>query len=262
VLFILHPPSARHRLSRFAKYEWAVPLEVPVEPQPLLLMENNAWPLVAQQYHKFKHHKYVGTLSWSAYRKLHLRRLDEFLRSTQIQDGVADYVHFAYLGQSALDETARFHPGFDRAWLRLCEIGGDPHLPATHYNYWMCKPDLFMGFAQWMQQTVIPKCLTIPEMFRDAHYGQGALQPSALVALWGRPYYPLAPFVLERFTLQYFRNHKTLLIPKALLERRIVDIFEPYIGLRACEVIEEQKIEVIVLLALLLYVILHYFGVM
>ena len=126
----------------------------------------------------------------------------------------------------------------------------------------MCKPDLFMGFAQWMQQTVIPKCLTIPEMFRDAHYGQGALQPSALVALWGRPYYPLAPFVLERFTLQYFRNHKTLLIPKALLERRIVDIFEPYIGLRACEVIEEQKIEVIVLLALLLYVILHYFGVM
>jgi hypothetical protein len=263
MLFILHPPSARHRLQRYAKYKWAVPLEVPVEPQPLLLMENNAWLLVAQLYPRFQHEKYVGTLSWSAYRKLNLRKLDEFLHSSMIQSGDADYVHFSYTGLSALEETRAFHPGFDRAWTRLCEeTGGYIHLMSTHYNYWMCRPQLFLGFVQWMHTKVIPKCIAMPEMYRDALYTVGGLSASTLIKLWGRPYYPIAPFVLERFTFQYFRTHKTLLIPHNVLGRRLVDLLEPLVGYQACEVMEEKNIETIALLVLILYVILHYFKLL
>jgi hypothetical protein len=214
---------------------------------------------VAQQYEKFKHLKYVGTLSWSAYRKLNLRRLDEFLRSPLIQEGNADYVHFSYTGLSALEETAPFHPGFDRAWKRLCEeTGGDTHLMSTHYNYWMCRPHLFMGFVQWMHTTVIPRCIAMPEMYRDALYTVGGLSSTALTKLWGRPYYPLAPFVLERFTFQYFRDLKTLLIPHSILGRRLVDLLEPYVGVQACEVMQEKNFETVALFVLLLYVLLHY----
>ena len=174
--------------------------------QKLLWMENNAWI----------HCKvtpdldYIGTLSHSCAEKINLYYLNEFLNEFH---GNQDFVHFFSFVHKAVDHGQNNHPRFKNTWLELCKRipGSDTELQNLACNYWMCKPHVFITFVQWMNNLVMPECLNIQGMYLPSKYN-GRLKPEELQRIWGKSYYPLAPFVLERFSYQFFKRKKCLLL--------------------------------------------------
>jgi hypothetical protein len=186
--------------------------------QKLLWMENNAWINCKVTPDL----DYIGTLSHSCAEKINLKYLDAFLREFK---GNNDFIHFFSFPHRAINHGQDNHPGFEKTWKELCQRipGSDIELQNLACNYWMCKPDLFLSFVQWMYTLVIPESLKIQRMYLPSHY-KGKLKPEELRRLWGRPYYPMAPFVLERFSYQFFRKKQCLLLDfshNSIMKRRI-----------------------------------------
>ena len=213
MLYILVPKKENlEKVRRLYPYAWAHPIYFPQKKRPTLLMEHAAW--------EFLHDKidmsadFVGTLSSRAHTKLSLQILSEVLNNKTILN--YEYVNFQATSWIARDEAEVQHRGFTRAWDELCARVGNCNLyvKTCNSNYWMCKPLLFQRFAQWMTRVLLIYD-TIPAMKQPTTYKTfHLLSPQQLIELWGKPYYPLGIFVLERFTLQFFRNFKCLLLPE------------------------------------------------
>jgi hypothetical protein len=210
-LFILCATSNDFREARHTfPFTWAEPLLIPKQKnQELLWMENSAWKLLSE---KNINSKYIGTLSHSSNHKINIHYLNAFLQGFN-ED--RDFVHFFSFPQKAVNHGESKHPGFKTAWMDLCVRvkGSDQELQNLACNFWMCKSQFFPSFVHWMTEEVMPLCPTIPSMFLRASYTAGKqLSKEDLVEKWGQPYYPLAPFILERFSYQFFKNKNCLLL--------------------------------------------------
>jgi hypothetical protein len=203
-------------------YDWAHPILVPQVQQRLLWLENNAWFL---DFKQFLNCRYIGFLSNACAKKIALGKLDDFLRHYK---GNNDFVHF-YSSSHLAIRHGDSHLGFVRTWVELCKRIPDSEIFIRNLccNYWMCKPDILASFIQWMTQTVMPESLKIQGMYLPSRY-KGKLTPTELQEKWGRPYYPLAPFVLERFSYQFFKGKNCLLLDfshATLAKQRRIKIF-------------------------------------
>ena len=213
MLYILVPQ--KHNVEKVKKlypYEWAHPLYFPQQRRDTLLMEHAAWEFLQDKIDTTA--DFVGTLSSRAHTKLSLSILNDLLHNIALFE--YDYVNFQATSWIARDEADVQHRGFKQAWDLLCTRVGNcnVYLRTCFSNYWMCKPHLFKQFAQWMSR-VLAIYDTIPAMKQATTYKTFHLLSSKqLIELWGKPYYPLGIFVLERFTLQFFRNYKCLLLPE------------------------------------------------
>jgi hypothetical protein len=212
VLYILVPNEQNlSKVKEQYPYEWAKPIYFPQKKRNLLLMENAAWDFLKDKIDMTA--DFVGTLSSRARTKMSMKKLDALLRDTSLLQ--YDYVNFQALPWIARDEADLRHKNFKLVWNELCDKVGDcnVNLRSCYYNYWMCKPLLFISFSEWALR-VHSILDTIPLAKQQTNYETFHLLSSQqLIDLWGKPYYPLHTFILERFTLQYFRNFKCLLIP-------------------------------------------------
>jgi hypothetical protein len=194
-------------------------------------MENDAWGFLKSQLKNIDDIKYIGTLSQSAAEKINVHHLNEFLNTFEDDH---DFVHFYSFPHKAVNHGNSNHPGFRKTWLELCKRipESDPEIPNLACNFWMCKSDIFFSFLKWMTEVVLPASLTIQGMYLPTTYKEGKLSRKELEKKWGRPYYPLAPFILERFSYQFFKGKKNLLldfswnsIKKEKLKRKVFYFF-------------------------------------
>jgi len=194
----------------FSSYTWARPILLEQSYQTLLWQENIAWNQIIARYGDIlDSHDYVGTLSSSCTRKISLRKLDRFLRKV---DTSVDFYHFLSKPcETAVEWGVKCHPKYEEAWNALCEKHkAYKYTPAVFCNYWICRPALFKDFAQWMTG-IMKDCESLPIMYENARY-PGAISPEQLQRLWGRPYYPLVPFVLEQYSFHFFKHYKYRLL--------------------------------------------------
>jgi glycosyltransferase involved in cell wall biosynthesis len=70
----------------------------------------------------------------------------------------------------------------------------------------MCKPEVMVNFINWYNNTCKPIAFNNPYMFEDAKY-DGKLSSDKLIKMWGQPYYPHYPFVIERLNHIFFTNN-------------------------------------------------------
>ena len=196
-------------------YEWAKPIYFPQRKRNLLLMENAAWDYLKDKIDMTA--DFVGTLSSRAHEKMCMKKFDRVLRNKSLAE--YEYVNFKASMNIAREEGEWEHPGFKKVWDELCTRLGDCNinLRSCFCNYWMCRPKLFLNLSAWMDR-VLSTIDTMPLAKEPTvYYSNHLLSPEQLVELWGKPYYPLHIFLLERFNLQYFRNYKCLLIPEVNL---------------------------------------------
>lgn len=214
ILYILVPnPDNLDKVKRLYPYEWARPIHFPQQKRNLLLMENAAWDFLKDKIDTSA--DFVGTLSSRARTKMSMKKLDTLLHNSDLLH--YDYVNFQASSCVARDEADLRHENFKKVWDELCEQVGDCNinLRSCYCNYWMCKPSLFLGFSKWASR-VFSILETMPLAIQKSNYETFHLLTSKqLIDLWGKPYYPLHVFILERFNLQYFRNYKCLLLPQA-----------------------------------------------
>jgi hypothetical protein len=216
VLYILVPNADNlEKVKRQYPYEWAKPIYFPQRQRNLLLMENAAWDFLKDKIDMTA--DFVGTLSSRARTKMSMKKLDKLLHDSSLLH--YDYINLQALPWIARDEADLRHKNFKQVWDELCERVGDCNinLRSCYCNYWMCKPSLFLGFSNWSSR-VFSILETMPLAIQQVNYETfHLLSAKQLVELWGKPYYPLHIFILERFNLQYFRNYKCLLIPQVNL---------------------------------------------
>lgn len=217
ILYILVPnPDNLDKVKRLYPYEWARPIHFPQQKRNLLLMENAAWDFLKDKIDMSA--DFVGTLSSRARTKMCMTKLDKLLRNKSLLE--YDYVNFKASMNRAREEGEWEHTGFQKVWDEVCEKVGNCNinLRSCFCNYWMCNPKLFLNLSIWMDR-VLSIIDTMPLAKEPTvYYSDHLLSSKQLIDLWGKPYYPLHIFLLERFNLQYFRNYKCLLIPEINLK--------------------------------------------
>jgi hypothetical protein len=117
-----------------------------------------------------------------------------------------NYVHFQNSNKLVLKSTTwKAHPNFEKIWVFLLKKFKINDFTESVYNYWMCTPEKMIGFIDWYINIELPALLEHPLIFTDAKHN--AHTKEELIKLWGNPYYPHLPFILERFNRAYFINN-------------------------------------------------------
>ena len=192
--------------TKFQKYHWACPIVLENQDASF---ENVFYKQLAEM-DDWDHLDMVGTLSHSAHAKVDVYKIHCYVESGAWKD--VDYVHFAWSSKSIDTLSSRTHgPIFSSAWTCLVSSlkendARDWSPPETLYNYWMCSPSIMKKFIKWHSR-VLDYCFSTPLFMEDANY-TGNLSQQQLLQLCGVPYYPIMPFVLERFNVLFFAKYK------------------------------------------------------
>ncbi len=185
----------------YKKYTWA---------KPILLnnndyqFENSFWTQLYEYYEEWKDYNMVGTLSFSSFKKINLDTVDNII--VQKLYFPNSYYHFFTFNITIPSIFTDKHPFFNSIWENVLN---KLHLYSTNEafcNYWMCKPLLMLNFINWYNNICKPLLTSEPYIFNDAQYYQGNLSSDKLIDLWGKPYYPHYPFIVERLNHIYFTN--------------------------------------------------------
>ena len=207
-LYILCYSEATFAKARdeFLKYYWARPI----------LLDNldasfeNVFYKQLSKYDDWQHLDMVGTLSHSAHAKIDVYKVHCYIESGAWKE--VHYVNFALASPSIDSESSQTHgPVFLRAWDNLyASLKGhderDWAPPETLYNFWMCTPQVMELFVDW-QSRVLKHCFSTPLFMENGNYN-GSIATGDLMRVCGTPFYPIMPFVLERFNVLFFATFK------------------------------------------------------
>jgi len=167
-------------------------------------------------------HEKIGVCSWKLRNKLkaNVRRPRQLTKEV-IE---TDYDILSFTGNTKDHEMLyaanRWHPGFRDVLLKLGQVVGFP-VPREvkqpiYQNAFMAKADIYQDYvknylSKAMEATVNDESL-YKMMTVNSDYSQllkeDAAGPDELQEKIGFPYYPLAPFVLERLFSIYVHNNR------------------------------------------------------
>lgn len=144
----------------------------------------------------------VGTLSHSAFMKINIDEINKLIQENYKKH----YYHFYSVNKSLRNEEL---PEFQS--IIINELLNKWKIKDTTCNYWMCKPKLMILFIEWLTTNIIPFLKKNPLCFQDSKYNHtNSLTEEQLIKLWGNPYYPNLPFILERINPLFFTSSKVL----------------------------------------------------
>ena len=179
------------------KYPWA---------QPILLekqdasFENVFWKQLDKLYEDWKEEDYVGVLAYSAFKKINIPKLNYKIMNNVYQH---DYVHFAGTNKSVLHHHT-IHPHYHKIMtdcLQEFQVQGKE----CFCNYFMCRPLWMKKFIEW-HSSIMKKLIKHPLIYTNANY-HSKLTKYQLIQLWGYPFYPHLPFILERLNGCFFQTY-------------------------------------------------------
>jgi hypothetical protein len=180
--------------TRYNPYPWATPILMKYQDSTF---ENAFWKQLGEIKEEWTDCEMVGTLSYKAFEKIDLNHVDRIIRDrSQWRSG---YYNFMETDKPLKNQ----HP-------HLLEIIRDvltelrlPEPTSAYCNYWMCTPHKMLGFLEWYETQLKPAVIEHPLATTDSGYH--VHNKMDLIKLWGKPYYPHIPFVMERLTICYFK---------------------------------------------------------
>jgi len=195
---------------------WETPIIIPQTPWLESIMYVSE---LMRRRDEWKDMDFVGCIAHTAHTKQSKIHMIDKLMEQAKNDG-SDIVTFLTGGyRDIVSNGAQYHPGFRAAWNDTWRyLGYDPKRMsepclAFFCNYWCATPEYMSFYCSMMayckyrlERTPAWKSL----LWRNANYIQGTIPRDKLQQLFGVPYYPLLPFVIERmicaFTNMYARK--------------------------------------------------------
>jgi hypothetical protein len=181
----------------YAPYKWARPILMKYQNATF---ENAFWPQMLEIRDEWIFAEFVGTISFTAIRKINLALINR-----RIVEGYYTNMSHAYFNDTTryvLSNTSD-HPNFTKIWKDLLETLNIPDIIEAWCNYFICKPQLMEEFIEWHRVVLSPAVLSHPLIYGRSEY-KGALTEADLIKLWGKPYYPMVPFIMERMNRAFF----------------------------------------------------------
>ena len=205
--------------SIYGKYYWAVPILMKYQD---CTFENAFWKQLLEIRSEWNECDMVGTLSYSASKKINLNNVDAIIRNKDAWK--YGYYNFAD-STCAIREDG--HPNLLRIVDDVCSTLNMAQPTLAYYNYWMCSPIRMIQFISWVTRRLIPTVLEHPLAMSNADYKEPSISPEECVKKFGVPHYPHVPFVLERLTKAFFSN---LLLNRTIPSNPRVIVFSVNLG--------------------------------
>jgi hypothetical protein len=201
IIYVLCYSEEKYKLALdiYKDYKWAKPIIMKYQD---FSYENAFWKQLLEIKDEWINCDMVGTISWKAYKKVNINTINNIIMNNKYVGN--NYVHFFNTDKPVLQSnTWRMHPFFKEIWTFLLKKFKINDFIDSRCNYWMCTPEKMVGFINWYIN-ILPTVLEHPSILKNANYK--GLRQNELIKLWGKPYYPHLPFILERFHKAYFVN--------------------------------------------------------
>jgi len=208
IIYILSNNIQRFNISQriFRQYSWAKPI---ILKNPDFSFENVFWTQLNDLYEEWKNADMVGTLSYSAFKKINLNEVDEIIRNNLYYPN--KYYHFMDSNVPIPNDNTNKHPNFMVIWNDILDKLKLNTTTENNCNYWMCSPALMKPFINWYMTKCLPILKNHPLIFTNANYTSedynNQILKSELVKIWGNSYYPHFPFVAERLNKCFFETY-------------------------------------------------------
>lgn len=183
--------------SIYNKYPWAHPILMKYQD---CTFENAIWRQLYEIRDEWYNYKMVGTLSFTAYKKINLDTINRL-----VQDPATWATGFHHFMRTNNPITNKNHPYLVKIMTDVCRDLELQVPPGNFCNYWIASAEKMMRFLIWFEERAYPVVMSHPLIMTDATY-PGALTKEQLMTLCGVPYYPHAPFVFERLFLSFFTS--------------------------------------------------------
>lgn len=217
ILVLAHSQDTfEHAKKKFAPYWWAKPLLLPQLSTNNPLFENKVYVdydslLRSHVETAACEGAYVGLMTYKGFDKVDVHLVHDAIQRQLYAN--FDMLHFACgIYTVAASPYARGHPHLHQIWHDVIEEYAGPADKAkeSYFNFWCARRNVFEAYCAFLRDTLVPKLMAHPLVMTDAKY-VGTLSSQALLDLCGVPWYPHAPFVLERFARPYLK-HKGLTV--------------------------------------------------
>lgn len=200
-------------IERYYTYAWAKPIIILNQDYSF---ENAFWKQLLDIKKEWENCEMVGTLAYSAYKKIDIELVDSIINKKLYVPN--SYYNFFDSNITIPNSNTDTHPHFNSIWNDLLKKLKLFHTTENCCNYWMCKPILMENFIYWYLNKCLPVILNNQHALDDANYNNNSLNPQTLkqeqlIKLWGKPYYPNFPFILERLNKSFFiTNYKVVFL--------------------------------------------------
>lgn len=190
----------KEAIAVYAPYTWAFPIRMKYQD---ITFENAFWKQLLELKDEWINCQMVGVLSSIAYQKLNIKEVNRVICDRNWMHGYHNFM-------DSIPTFTNDHPHLSEIITDVCAAVGITPPTTAVCNYWMCTPALMNEFIEWFDTRLKPAVMAHPLALTDAYYNNGRMTKSELVLLWGKPYYPHAPFVFERLNKAFFDGpHRT-----------------------------------------------------
>ena len=186
-------------------YHWAKPLLINNHDYSF---ENTIWNQLMDIYDEWQNIDMVGTISHSAFKKIKVDEMDEIINKKYYLPN--KYYHFMDSNVLIPNCNTNKHPNFLIIWNDILSSLNLKNTTENCCNYWMCTPSLMKHFINWYTTICLPVLNLHPLIFTDAQYSSdynNTIIKEKLIQLWGKPYYPHFPFIVERLNKCFFEKY-------------------------------------------------------
>jgi hypothetical protein len=187
-------------LRTYSKYPWAKPILMKYQDYSF---ENAFWKELGEIEEEWINKDMVGTLAYSAIKKIDINKVNDIIMNQTYLPNT--FYHFMDTNIPIPNDRTMLHPQFMNIWNDVLKQLNLKTTTEANCNYWMCTPTRMKEFLTWYETKCKPVLLAHPNIFNDAkHKSTNTKNDKELVRLWGKPYYPHYPFIMERLVKSYF----------------------------------------------------------
>ena len=205
--------------ERAARLLLSVPGTLPRKVGPSLFLESQVYTWLRANEQDWQNQDYIGILPYSICHKQNITKdtdVAKLIRNHFQKAGDADVVSFYRRFKASMWKLTRVcHPKLEGAWVALMSRMGVPYeaalsesIPFYPCSSWAAKPETMKKFIQFAERAMSimgtdTKVRTL--CFENSTYWTpSCLHHEQLVRIFGVPYYPLFPFIMERLPCFYF----------------------------------------------------------
>lgn len=207
-LYILCHNKERLQSAKYIykDFYWAVPILMKYQDGT---QENAFWKQLLEIQGEWTSCEMVGTLSFSAYKKINVDTVNSILQSPE--KWTSGYYHFLEDTRRPFGLHDNPHPHMVQIARDVLTVLGLPPPNENWCNYWMCKPQYMKEFIEWFHTTLKPLICNHWLSFTDAKYVDAKLSQEECIEKFGVPYYTHITFLFERLNKVFFMNREKIL---------------------------------------------------
>ena len=206
-LYVNHHDDASEDVARRDFRDWPFVSHVRMPTTPILENVQSCSDLLLSRKREWENQAFVGTIAYSAMRKLWFQDPIDFSTVPASTDVIALYPGDDHRRRriDLIKHGEAMHPGFARVWTLVMDALDVPEAfrnPEPFFsNYFMMTPANFERFCAFMQRVwnvVQEDDATYEALYRESASYVGRMTTKMLMDMYGVPQYPFFTFVFER----------------------------------------------------------------